>query len=317
MADPTVDILMATYNGEQYIAEQIESIQCQTDKNWRLSISDDCSTDATLDVVRSYAAKDQRIRIVSQGIRHGGAKENFFSLLKYSDAPYFMFCDQDDVWLPGKLEDELAAIHAEENECEKKDPIAVYTDMRVVGEDLKELAPSFLDLARKRGMCGSLRQFLSISGAAGCTMLGNDVLRNIIAGTDCSAALMHDWWICIVAASCGKLVYVDRPTVLYRQHGNNEIGAESYSFWDRVVNFRDSRRKYWATCEQACAILQQYGDVMTDGGRELVSSYATQLHSNFRDSMKNLSSHGLLKDDIGRRAAQVLTIFLGIPKDME
>ena len=94
---------MATYNGERFIAEQIESIQRQSYKNWRLLVSDDCSTDGTLDVVRRYAAEDGRIRIVSEGVKHGGAKENFFSLMTCSDAPYCMFCDQDDVWLPDKI----------------------------------------------------------------------------------------------------------------------------------------------------------------------------------------------------------------------
>lgn len=77
MTEPLIDILMATYNGERFIAEQIESIQRQSYKNWRLLVSDDCSTDGTLDVVRRYAAEDGRIRIVSEGVKHGGLRRIF------------------------------------------------------------------------------------------------------------------------------------------------------------------------------------------------------------------------------------------------
>ena len=78
MSEPLVDILMATYNGERYIGEQIESIRRQTWRNWRLLVSDDCSNDGTLDIVRGYAAEDDRIRIVSEGVRFGGLRRISF-----------------------------------------------------------------------------------------------------------------------------------------------------------------------------------------------------------------------------------------------
>lgn len=313
MTGPTVDILMATYNGESYVAEQIESIQHQTCQDWRLLVSDDCSTDGTLDVVRRYAAEDGRIRVVSEGVRHGGAKGNFFSLMGASTSAFFMFCDQDDVWLPQKIEKELDEARSTEGELGSSVPIAVYTDMRVVDDTLHETAPSFLAQDRKRDVGGDLRQFLSISCAAGCTMLCNAALRNLVIGTDCSAALMHDWWLCIIAASCGALVYLDEPTVLYRQHSDNEVGAVTYSFWRRLARFEDSRRKYWRSCEQARAILGTYSPAMRDGGRSLVEAYASQLDGSFRRSLHSLLSHKLLKRGGGRKAAQVLTLLMGAP----
>jgi glycosyltransferase involved in cell wall biosynthesis len=313
MPNPTVDILMATYAGERYVGEQIESIQGQTYQDWRLLVSDDCSADGTLEVVGRYAAEDPRISVVSEGVRYGGAKENFFSLLDQSTAPYFMFCDQDDVWLPGKVGQELTIAQAKESETGSSTPVAIYTDMRVVDDGLQEIAPSFLAQDRKDGIRGDLHAFLGISGAAGCTMLGNEALRKLLAGSDFSAALMHDWWVGIVAASCGKLVYLDEATVLYRQHGDNEIGAETYSFWDRVAHFRQSRAKYWRTCAQAKAILSQYGEYMTIEGREVVGAYASQLDGGFAENVRVLSHEGLLKEGAGRRCAQLLTLALGAP----
>lgn len=312
MTDPTVDILMATYNGESYIAEQIESIQRQTYPNWRLLVSDDCSTDGTLDVVKRYTTEDGRIRVVSEGVRHGGAKENFFSLMGGSTAAFFMLCDQDDVWLSGKIEEELDTAYSIEGKLGSSAPVAIYTDMQVVDGTLNKVAPSFLAQARKRDMRGDLRQFLGISGAAGCTMLCNAALRDLVNGTDCSAALMHDWWLCIIAASCGALVYLDEPTILYRQHGDNEVGAETYSFWRRLAGFGDSRKKYWRSCEQARAILNNYGHAMTEEGRSLVDAYASQLDGNFIGSLRSLVNHRLLKRGKGRRAAQLLTLLMGV-----
>jgi rhamnosyltransferase len=313
MSNPTVDILMATYDGEHYVGEQIESIQGQTYKDWRLLVSDDCSTDGTLDVVKRYADVDPRIRVISEGVRHGGAKENFFSLLEYGGAAYFMFCDQDDVWLPSKVQDELDAAQRTEQGLSLGTPVAVYTDMRVVDDGLQEIAPSFLVQDRKEGIRGDLHAFLGISGAAGCTILGNAALRKLLAGSDFTAALMHDWWVGIVAASCGKLVYLDEATVLYRQHGDNEVGAETYSFCDRVAHFSQSRAKYWRACAQAKAILSQYGGHMTPEGRELVGTYASQLDGEFAETVRALLREGLLKEGAGRRCAQLLTLLLGAP----
>lgn len=313
MSNPTVDILMATYNGERFVGEQIESIQRQTYRNWRLLVSDDCSTDGTLDVVRPYAAEDQRISVVSEGVRHGGAKENFFALMEFSTAPFFMFCDQDDVWLPGKVESEVQALA----DTDPAVPTAVYTDMRVVDNDLHEIAPSFLDQERNRDIQGDLKRMLSISCVAGCTMFGNAALRDLVNGTDCSDALMHDWWLAIIASSCGGMLYLDESTVLYRQHGDNEVGAESYSFTDRVAHYGQSRRRYWLSCVQARSILRNYGHAMRDDSRRTVEVYVSQLSGGFMRTVRTMSDRGLLKEGRGRRAGQILTLLLGVPAELK
>ena len=301
---------MATYNGERYVANQIESIQAQTFTNWRLLVSDDCSTDRTLDVVQSYSAEDPRIQVISKATRYGGAKENFFSLLTHSNAPYFMFCDQDDVWLPHKIADEVDELSTLGDD----EPGAVYTDMHVVDEELNIIALSFLDQEHKRDIEGTLSKMLSISSVAGCTMMGNAALRDIVSGTDCSAALMHDWWLAIVAASCGRMLYLDEPTVLYRQHGDNEVGVERYSFWDKIRSYSESRDKYWLSCQQAQAILLNYGYAMSENARPVVAAYASQLDGKLMRSTALLIKYGLLKTGFGRRMGQLLTLLLGVPQ---
>lgn len=105
-----IDILLATYNGEQYIHEQIQSIITQKYTNWTLLISDDCSSDDTLNILREYEKMDSRIHIVSHGIRYGSAQANFMSLLSATTAQYISFCDQDDVWDSDKLSRTIRAI---------------------------------------------------------------------------------------------------------------------------------------------------------------------------------------------------------------
>ena len=98
-----IDILLSAYNGQKFIKEQIDSIIGQTIGDWRLLISDDCSTDGTLDVLATFR-EDSRIELVSQNVKYGSARDNFLNLLNYASGDYVMFCDQDDVWLPDKIE---------------------------------------------------------------------------------------------------------------------------------------------------------------------------------------------------------------------
>jgi GT2 family glycosyltransferase len=229
LSSAIVDILMATYNGERYVAEQIESIQRQSHQDWRLLVSDDCSTDDTLDIVRSYATKDSRISVVSEGVRHGGAKENFMALLAKSDSPYVMFCDQDDVWLPEKVSTMLA----EERELEAGDrnmPCLAFSDLRVVDENLATVVESFERLQGFDPARTTFAQCLAQGTGAGCTFIMNRRLVELAVRYDSlDQVIMHDWWAMLAAAAFGRIGYVDRPLALYRQRGENEVGARKFS----------------------------------------------------------------------------------------
>ena len=253
MSESLVDILMATYNGERFVAEQIESIQRQTYGDWRLLVSDDCSSDRTLDVVRRYAADDSRICIVSEGVKHGGAKENFFALMTYSDAPYCMFCDQDDVWLPGKIEKSLAALRSLEAEHGTGMPLLAFCDMRVVDERLGVIHESFECYENLDPNRTQFPQVLAQAIGAGCTFLMNHALLTLSnRHHDLSAIDMHDWWVTLVAAAFGRIAFVDEPLSLYRQHGDNEVGASGFSpiAWVGSIGAMTSRE---------CSIAEQAG----------------------------------------------------------
>ncbi|MDD4782006.1 MAG: glycosyltransferase, partial [Tissierellia bacterium] len=127
-----IDILLASYNGEKYIGEQIESILNQTYQDWFLYIKDDCSIDNTLDIALEYERKYiDKIKVIKSDIPSGSAKNNFFSMLPYSQNDYIMTCDQDDIWLPNKIE--LTFNKMKDVEKENSNiPILIHTDLKVV-----------------------------------------------------------------------------------------------------------------------------------------------------------------------------------------
>ena len=219
-----IAILMATYNGEKYICQQIDSILSQTCKDWELYIHDDGSTDNTIAAVESYVEKyPDKIHLI-YGKSTGGAKYNFFYMFGQVEAPYYMTCDQDDVWLEKKIEltyDKMLTI-------EDKADISclVYTELRVVDSELNTIADTMSEYQSLDCHKRTINQFILQNSVTGCTMMVNRALRDkMLHITDIDNTIMHDWWAALVAAQFGKTAFIDEPTILYRQHGDNSLGA--------------------------------------------------------------------------------------------
>jgi len=224
-----VVILLATYNGAKFIAAQIDSILKQALSNWNLWIRDDGSTDDTINIIKDYCRKDNRIKLIVDEERNLGACGNFLKLMaeaqRSSVASYFAFADQDDVWKPNKLElllDEMERIepHA------KGLPILVHSNFSVVSEDLAILKRSHhAKIIDKMGAVCSPNRLLIQNVVTGCTALFNrNLLKKSLPVPE--AVVMHDWWLALVAGLFGKIGYVDEPLVLYRQHSSNCLGIE-------------------------------------------------------------------------------------------
>lgn len=219
-----IAILMATYNGEKYICQQIDSILSQTCTDWELYIHDDGSTDNTIAVVESYVEKyPDKIHLID-GKSTGGAKYNFFYMFGQVEAPYYMTCDQDDVWMEKKIEltyDKMLAIE------DKADvPCLVYTELRVVDSELNTIADTMSEYQSLDCHKRTINQFILQNSVTGCTMMVNMALRDkMLHITDIDNTIMHDWWAALVAAQFGKTAFIDEPTILYRQHGDNSLGA--------------------------------------------------------------------------------------------
>lgn len=219
-----IAILMATYNGEKYICQQIDSILSQTCKDWELYIHDDGSTDNTIAAVESYVEKySDKIHLID-GKSTGGAKYNFFYLFGQVEAPYYMTCDQDDVWLDKKIELTYDKMLTIENKADV--PCLVYTELRVVDSELNTIADTMSGYQSLDCHKRTINQFILQNSVTGCTMMVNRALRDkMLRITDIDNTIMHDWWAALVAAQFGKTAFIDKPTILYRQHGDNSLGA--------------------------------------------------------------------------------------------
>ena len=175
-AQPLVDILMATYNGAKYLSQQLDSLLAQTHQNFRLLVNDDGSTDNTLALLETYRFRfGGRMVVVPYPHRGQGVVKNFENLMRTSLqdglARSVAFCDQDDVWLPHKIERCLQVLRAAEHSAGAATPCLVHSDLTVVGEALQVLAPSFVQHQRMDPAACSALALLSINQVTGCTMM--------------------------------------------------------------------------------------------------------------------------------------------------
>lgn len=232
--EEAVAILLATYNGEKYIERQIQSLKDQTYRKFVCYIHDDGSSDCTADIIQQIVADDNRFRIID-GKPTGGAKRNFLFLLGLAEEKYILFCDQDDVWLPNKVEDELWQIR--QLEAEHGDiPIAVFCNLKIVSHDGNEISPDFMKYSGFNTQNLSYQSLLIGNVAPGCAMIINKALRDIaVSYQNIDDIEMHDWWCISIAALQGIVYFLDIGLILYSQHNKQVVGTVMKSTaFDRI-----------------------------------------------------------------------------------
>ncbi len=195
-----VNILLSTYNGEQYLKEQVKSIQDQTYQDWQLLIRDDGSTDGTVEIIQELVAQDERIRFINQGaIENLGVIKSFHALLKYEEADFYCFSDQDDVWLPEKI----ALQVAEATKHPQEEPLLVYTDLKVVDENLNVQHESMIRTQSDHANTELIQELTENTVTGGVAMI-NHALAELWTGQEKHALLMHDWYLALLAAAFGN-----------------------------------------------------------------------------------------------------------------
>jgi glycosyltransferase involved in cell wall biosynthesis len=211
-----------------------------------LIFRDDFSQDATVEIAESMAREDERIQIITDDLGNQGAAGNFSVLLRYAkemDAEYVCFADQDDVWQTWKLSRQMALMSEIEARRGRHLPALVHSDLRVVDERLRIVSRSFAAFQRIRHEESSPLLVLLVQNyVTGCTVMINRALLDFALPIPTSA-LMHDWWLALCAAACGQLAFLPDATVLYRQHGKNDVSARE--FWGMLNPFRSDWRKRW------------------------------------------------------------------------
>lgn len=222
----TFEILLAVFNGEAYLPAQLDSIIDQSDAHWHLTLSDDGSTDGSLAILETYAARyPEKLSLYRSGRRFGSARDHFFHLMARCDAEYMLFCDQDDVWYPDKVEKTRGALIDATREWGPETPILVFSDQVPTDAALQPLADSLMRYQKQYFGRFDYRSILMQNVVTGGAMGVNRALARL-AGNPPEGVIMHDWWLAATAARFGHITYIDEPLGVYRQHGANAVGAK-------------------------------------------------------------------------------------------
>jgi len=262
-----IEIILSTYNGEKYIREQLDSIIRSSFKNWHISISDDCSTDSTCDILREYVQKYSGRISLHINESNMGYTANFLSALKRAakevendgDQTYFMFCDQDDVWLKDKLYLTLKAMKRLERKIGTVKPSLIFTDAVLAGSDLSYINNSFYKAGRRNVRNLSVSRLLIENRCIGCTIMMNRALVDMI-GDKYDNIRYHDWWVALIASAFGGIRFLRVPTLLYRQHGGNQVGQGGFASYvkTRMSDKNDIENRLNDTIAQAQAFYECY-----------------------------------------------------------
>lgn len=287
-----VNILMSTYNGQQFLAEQIRSIQEQSYTDWTLFIRDDGSSDNTKEILKDFEHQDSRIHLIdSDKSDNLGVIKSFHKLVNHDRADYYFFSDQDDVWLPNKLE--LSLKEAQNYPADL--PLMVYMDLKVVNQDLEIMTESMVKSQSHHANTELVQELTENTVTGGVAMI-NHALAEMWQETD--DILMHDWYLALLASAFGNLVFIDQPGELYRQHSDNVLGARTLSkrfkkwirphilfavYWDLIKNSQ----------KQARHLLQM---PLSQSNRELIEAFVTIMDKPMLERFMILRKYGLRKN---------------------
>ncbi|MEB3100938.1 glycosyltransferase family 2 protein [Ferviditalea candida] len=295
-----IDILLSTYNGSKYLQELLTSIIDQIYPNWQLLIRDDGSTDDTIDVIQNFSKQyPNKIVYIEDHDHHLGPKQSFSKLMEYSTADYIMFCDQDDVWLNHKIELTLEKILLLEKKFPNQ-PLLVHTDLTVVDKDLQVISDSFWKYQKLNPYFKELNNLLVQNIATGCTMMMNKRLKELSLPIP-KQAIMHDWWIALVASISSGIHHIDSPTLLYRQHGTNNIGAQKYSLPYLLNRFGKASESIERIIHQGERLSSKFSNQLNQDQLKMLESFINFLHNNRFNRLIDIfkyrfRKHGLLRN---------------------
>ena len=273
--EPLVQIVLAVFNGADYLVEQVESLVNQSYQNIEILISDDGSYDGSVGIIDQYCSADSRIRRLYSGRRFGSASGHFMWLLTKTDARYVMFCDQDDVWDADKVANEMEKMLEMESDYWAS-PILVHSDLRVVNSELTLINSSYMAYQHIDPARVQLRHLLAQNVVTGCTALLNRRLVDLVSATVGNPnIIMHDRWVALVASALGKIGYVPAATVSYRQHESNSIGAHGFSVRDKLSSWESVVQSVCKGMQQANALLLYFETKMSDADYSACARYGS------------------------------------------
>ncbi|MDD5393355.1 MAG: glycosyltransferase family 2 protein [Thiothrix sp.] len=294
----SVQILLSTWNGERWLPELLESLRWQTFQNWQLLVRDDGSNDQTLRILLEWqdANPEKVAGILSDGV-HLGSTQSFSRLVEFSTAPYLLFCDQDDVWFPEKVELQYTRLRSLQGEYGAETPLLVHSDLAVVDRHRELLSASFweyrgFDVEQERWA------YLLDNVVTGCATAFNRTAADMAFPLP-AQAMQHDRWLALVCAWFGHIRAIPHPLLLYRQHEGNAIGAQA-----GTLRALDARVQAWGG--QAEAFLQRFGERMAVADYRRVEALADLPRLHGWERRQHIVRHRLFKHGVWANLALLL-----------
>ena len=300
-----VAVLLGTLNGAEFLGEQLESIERQSATCWQLVVSDDGSQDGTQECLSAFRrrAGEGRVSITSGPGR--GYVANFLSLLHApTDADYFAFADQDDVWDADKLQRAVSALST----AAQDRPALYCSRTRLIDEQGGPVGLSPL-FTRPPGFANALIQNI----AGGNTMVFNRAARELLIAFGDVDVVSHDWWVYLVISACGGEIFYDpEPSLDYRQHRGNQIGSSQHlsDHWNRLLLGLRGRKRDWNA--RNIAALNQMSTLLTDDSRRVLSEFCHARHAGLWGRIIGMRRAGVyaqsVPGNIGLFVATILNI---------
>lgn len=258
----TVQVLLATYQGERFLPAQVESIRQQTYPHVRLFARDDGSQDGTPAILEAYA---QAGVLAWQQGQNMGVVRSFDWLLRHSpQSDYYAYCDQDDVWHPEKLQRAVAQLNALDSSI----PSLYFTATALVDEHLTPLNRVQPVLLKPASFANALVQNV----VTGCTCVINHSARELLTRVmpEWSQIRMHDWWAYLVVSGHGQVLFDAFQSVQYRQHGKNQVGTKNLTLRNRLSRFWHNEG---VITRQAHVLYKHYKDTLQPEARQLLEQF--------------------------------------------
>lgn len=232
-----LSIVLATYNGENYIKKQLISLINQTFPIYEIIVVDDCSQDSTVQILQEFSEQYPIVKIFKNEINIHAIK-SFQKAAALAEGEYIAFCDQDDIWLPEKLEKQMMLLQT--HAIDDSRPLLLFHDLKVINEKDELISNSFWDLMNFKAYNFSFRSLLFKNVVTGCTSIINKKMKEIFVNTDPTKIMMHDHWFALIAFSFGNARYSDEKLIEYRTHSNSVTSKEKMTYVFKLRNLMNN-----------------------------------------------------------------------------
>ena len=254
--NPKVQILLATYNGEKFLREQLDSIVNQEYKTWELLVHDDGSFDNTISILNEYQNNyPRKVKLLIDQKIFSSACKNFFHLIEHRsrEANLYCFCDQDDIWHESKLKFIIEMYNTKED----KEPVLIHSDLSLIDARGNLLEKSHNKLINYQKNFITKNTVLYSNPIPGCAMSINSALADKISY--CKYMVMHDWWILLSTMyENSNVLYIKSPLVKYRQHSENVLGYKKINILVLIIRLLFKIPLYVKNVKKAYAQSKQF-----------------------------------------------------------